>query len=152
MSAGVHVRVARDADVVGILDLERLFPGDRMSRASVRRFLRVSTARVLVATHERQVVAALVLLFRKNSAWARIYSVIVDPSMRGQGIASRLIARAEREARTRACHGMTLEVRHDNIAARELYRRLGYDERRVLPDYYQDGASGLRLCRRFPTK
>lgn len=152
MRTTVRIRAATPADVAGILALERLFPGDRMSAASVRRFLRIETADVIVADRQGALVGALVILVRRNSPRARLYSVVVAPSARGQGLGARLVLRAERCARARGRTGMQLEVRRDNAAARALYRSLGYDERQVLPDYYEDGATGLRLWRDFPRK
>lgn len=153
MSTATRLRAARAADVAGILELERLFPGDRMSPASVRRFLRVPSANVFVAeSRGGEIVGALVLSFRRGCDWARLYSIAVAPSARGQGLGVRLMRRAERCARDRGCRGLRLEVREDNHVARGLYRRLGYDERQVLPDYYEDRSAGLRLWRDFSRK
>ncbi|MFT4048123.1 MAG: GNAT family N-acetyltransferase [Solimonas sp.] len=141
------LRRARSGDVDGILDLERHFPGDRVSRASVRRFLRIATARVWVveATQPRLVVAALILLTRAGSATARIYSIVVDPQARGLGLGRRLVRTAERGARVAGCDAVSLEVREDNVAARALYASLGYVEHERLAGYYDDGGDGLRL-------
>lgn len=145
----VRVRAARAADAAGILALERSFPGDRMSARSVRHFLRVPTARVRVAVAGGNIAGAIILLLRRNSRWARIYSVAVDPDYRGQGIGRRLIVAAEADARQRGCCGVALEVREDNVAARTLYDGLGYRVDAVLPDYYEDGAPGIRLRKPF---
>lgn len=57
----------------------------------------------------------------------------VEPSLRGNGIASRLLAAAEDEARRRGLPYMGLMVTEDNAAARALYERAGYlTERRLL--------------------
>ena len=57
----------------------------------------------------------------------------VEPSHRGRGIASRLLAAAEDEARRRGLPYMGLMVTEDNAAARALYERAGYlTERRLL--------------------
>jgi ribosomal protein S18 acetylase RimI-like enzyme len=57
----------------------------------------------------------------------------VEPSARGHGIASRLLAAAEDEARRRGLPYMGLMVTEDNAAARALYGRAGYlTERRLL--------------------
>lgn len=57
----------------------------------------------------------------------------VEPSHRGQGIGSRLLAAAEDEARRRGLPYMGLMVTEDNAAARALYERAGYlTERRLL--------------------
>lgn len=139
------LRRARASDIDGILALEQHFPGDRMSRASLRRLLRVTSACLWVISAERCIVAALVLLTRRGSSVARIYSVVVDPAQRGLGLGHRLVEVAERGARAVGCSAISLEVREDNTAARALYAKLGYLEQRRLPGYYEDGADGLRL-------
>ncbi|MGB5098427.1 MAG: hypothetical protein WBN82_11005, partial [Porticoccaceae bacterium] len=45
----------------------------------------------------------------------------------------------------RGCTALTLEVRADNGAALELYRKLGFVEAGHLPGYYEDGAEALRM-------
>lgn len=145
----VRVRAARASDAAGILQLEQSFPGDRMSARSVRHFLRAPGACVRVAVIGAGVAGAIILLLRRNSRWARIYSVAVDPQWRGRGIGRRLVLAAEADARRRGCAGVALEVREDNAGARALYDDLGYHPDAVLPGYYEDGAPGIRLRKPF---
>jgi ribosomal protein S18 acetylase RimI-like enzyme len=57
----------------------------------------------------------------------------VEPSVRGGGIGSRLLAAAEDEARRRGLPYVGLMVTEDNAAARAMYERAGYlTERRLL--------------------
>ncbi|MES0873913.1 GNAT family N-acetyltransferase [Sinimarinibacterium thermocellulolyticum] len=144
-----RVRRARAEDAAGILALEQHFPGDRMSARSVRHLLRAASACVRVACLDGAVVGAVILLLRRNSRWARIYSVAVDPRWRGLGIGRRLVLAAEADARRLGRDGVTLEVREDNAAARALYENLGYRIDAVLPGYYEDGAPGIRLRKPF---
>ena len=144
MSSEATIRKARLADVVAILKLEEHFPSDRMSAATVRRFLRVLSATVWVAVSAGEVVGSLVLLTRLNTRIARIYSVVVSPTARGLGLAQQLVSAAEAHARKHKSF-ISLEVRKDNAAARALYRKLGYSEVKTLPGFYEDGSDGLRL-------
>ncbi len=130
-----------------MLELEALFPSDRMSARSIRRFIAAPAAMVLVAVRGTELLGNLVMLRRTNSRKARIYSVVVSPQARGLGIGSRLVAAAEKFARSKDCQAVSLEVRADNIAARALYARRGYVEECALPAFYEDGADGLRLAR-----
>lgn len=139
------IRRARPADAAAILALEAIFPSDRMTIRSIRRFLRVPSASVWIAERDGTVVGNLIWLRRAGSRAARIYSVVVAPEARGLKLAQRLIAAMEQEATRAGCATATLEVRADNAAARSLYARLGYAETRTLPGYYDDGADGLRL-------
>ena len=143
----MQVRRAGPADLPGLLALEQLFPGDRLSARSMRRLLAAPSAAIWVARDGPATLGSLILLTRRNSGVARIYSVVVDPAARGQGIAGRLVGAAERQARMGKKGLMSLEVRADNAPARALYRRLGYAETEVLRAYYEDGADGLRLRR-----
>ncbi len=148
-AAPVRIRAAKPDDAAAILRLEEAFPGDRMSARAVRGFLASPRAEVRVACAGRQVVGALILLLRRNSRWARIYSVVVDPQWRGQGLGRKLIVAAEKAARAAGSEGVSLEVREDNSAARTLYAALGYQEQSLLPAYYDDGAPGIRLRKPF---
>ena len=148
MKRAAPVRRARAADARAIHTLEEHFPSDRMSLRSVRGFLRSPRAAVWVADGTPGALAAcLILLTRRRSAAARIYSVVVDTQARGQGLGVRLVQAAQAWARRQGFRQIYLEVRQDNAAARALYRKLGYGEERHLPAFYDDGADGLRLAR-----
>jgi [ribosomal protein S18]-alanine N-acetyltransferase len=123
------------------------FDGDRISRRNYRRLLRVPSACCLVALENNQLIGSLVLLFRRNSPKARIYSLAVASSARGKGIGKKLIHHAETEAAQRGCHSLTLEVRCDNLAAITLYTRMNYTKTADLIAYYEDGANGLRFTK-----
>lgn len=140
-----RIRVATAADIDGMLALEKLFPSDQLSRAALRRFLRVPSARLWVAIENGVVVGDVILLLRANASSSRIYSVVVAPAARGQGLGARLVASAERAARAEGRQRLRLEVRSDNAAAQVLYQRRGYREVAILAGYYEDGADGLRL-------
>lgn len=140
-----RVRPARHSDDSAILTLEELFPSDRMSLRSVRRFLASPNARIWVAELDGAVVGNLILLTRNNSRTARIYSVIVGAPARGHGFGARLVAAAEAEAGRLGMHAISLEAREDNSVARHLYAKRGYVEVAKLPSYYEDGADGLQL-------
>ncbi|MBL6749813.1 MAG: GNAT family N-acetyltransferase [Nevskia sp.] len=144
-SAQGRVRRAVHADDGAILTLEELFPGDRISMRSLRAFLKSGHAPVWVAELDGAVVGSLIMLTRRDSRAARIYSVVVAPQARGRRLGERLVRAAEAQARRMGLAAMSLEVRADNAAARALYAKLGYRPVRELPGYYEDGADGLRL-------
>ena len=87
-----------------------------------------------------------------HARWARLYSLAVDPVLRGQGWGGRLLAAGEdwmREQGLRVCRA---EVKADNHAARRLYARQGYREAGALPDYYGAGLDGVRLVKQLDAK
>lgn len=60
------------------------------------------------------------------SAEARILSVAVDPSMRGQGLATKLMRCALDYFETQRVPLIRLEVRPDNLPAKKIYEQLGF--------------------------
>jgi ribosomal protein S18 acetylase RimI-like enzyme len=63
-----------------------------------------------------------------------IHDLAVMPEYRGQGIARRLLARVEEEARALGCCKVTLEVLEGNAVARSLYRSCGFDGYELKPE------------------
>lgn len=57
-----------------------------------------------------------------------ISDISIRPEFRGQGIGSKLIARAEKEAIAEGCRTIRLAVWYDNPGAKKLYERLGFVE------------------------
>jgi len=119
---------------------ETCFPTDRINRRNLRRLLCSPSAYCVGAYHCGELVGSMVILFRRNSRSARVYSLAVSAAARGMGIGRRMMAKAEREAKLRGCDRMRLEVRMDNIAAIRLYENLGFADTQVLPGYYEDGS------------
>ena len=139
------IRRAKPSDLDALVDLElRAFSGDRLSRRQFRRHLRSDSVAVLVARDADRLLGDAVVFFRRDSAVARLYSLVSAPQARGRGLGRALLAAAEREARRRHCRSMRLEVRADNPDAIDLYERNGYARIGRKPGYYEDGADAWR--------
>ena len=135
---------------LGDLDaLERLetdaFPGDRLSRRSLRYYVSAPTAVFLIIDWERTLAGDALVAFRQGSKIARLYSLAVAPGLTGRGLGQALLNASEAAAGTRKRGALRLEVREDNAAAIALYRRSGYHEYGRELDFYEDGASALRF-------
>lgn len=139
------IRPASVADIPDLIVLEQVFPTDRMSGRNFRDLLRRGHAGVLVYEDAGRVAGAAVVLYRRNTRRARIYSLVVDPAQRGRGIARQLLAAVEQDARARHCEALQLEVRPDNVPALHLYQQLGYAILQQVADFYEDGSPALRL-------
>jgi ribosomal protein S18 acetylase RimI-like enzyme len=57
-----------------------------------------------------------------------IHDLAVLPGQRGRGVGHALLAAAESHARAAGCCKLTLEVQEDNLPARRLYARFGFDD------------------------
>jgi ribosomal-protein-alanine N-acetyltransferase len=67
-----------------------------------------------------------------------IATIATDPTRRRESIGRRLMVHLLREAYQEGARKSFLEVRRSNEAAREMYRRLGYQEDGVRLRYYKD--------------
>ncbi len=139
------IRRASVADIATLVELERTFPTDRLSARSFRHLLRRGHADVWVYEVSGRTLGDAVVLYRRNTHIARLYSLVVAPRARGKGIGSALVVWAERHAARRGCIELQLEVRPDNKAARALYIGRGYADRGTRPAFYEDGGPALRF-------
>jgi ribosomal protein S18 acetylase RimI-like enzyme len=141
----VHIRRAMIDDLADLVKLENsTFVIERMSARQLRRHLESLSAEILVATRQRHVVGAVVVFFRRASDIARLYSIAVAASERGNGLGEALLAAAAHAARRRGSRRLRLEVRSDNAPAQRLYERLGYRHFGSHSGYYEDGHNALR--------
>ncbi len=69
---------------------------------------------------------------------AHIMTLAVASAHRRQGIGTRLLLTALRDARARGCDYVTLEYRTSNQAAAALYGKLGFQFERTRRRYYRD--------------
>ena len=146
MVKAIYLRHATLADLAALEVLEQTFPGDRLSRRSLRHLLTRANAAVLVAEQDT-LLGDAVVLFRKGSSRARLYSLVVAPEARGRGLGARLLNEVETEARARGCTKLRLEVREDNVAATRLYERAGFQHIGRVDDYYEDHAGAVKMVK-----
>lgn len=66
-----------------------------------------------------------------RAAW--LEDMVVAPASRGEGVGSRLLARAVEHARGQGCLRLTLLTDADNQAAQRFYRRHGFAGSAMLP-------------------
>lgn len=141
-------RLASAAELQELVNLENTcFKSDRISSRSFRYFLTKSQAEIWVIGSP--VVAYGLVLFHRGTSLARIYSLAVNPSERGKGLAKHLMQAMEASALKHKALFIRLEVADDNLGALNLYQSLGYEPIRRLHHYYEDGHDGIRLEKRL---
>lgn len=142
---GLVIRAARPADVAAIAALEAAsFTTDRLTRRSVRTLMAAPSARLEVAAHDGAVAGYALVLLRRGSSVARLYSLAVAAGESGHGTGHRLVDAAEAAARQAGRRVLRLEVRADNARAIALYEAMGYRRIGERLHYYEDGMTALR--------
>jgi ribosomal protein S18 acetylase RimI-like enzyme len=124
---------------------EQCFSTDRISRRSMRRFLQNAESIFHVARAGELCIGYLLTIFHPGTRLARLYSIAVDASWRGKGVARQLMLTGEREAKQRGALYFRLEVNHTNTNAIRMYESLGFVKFGVLHGYYEDNSDALRM-------
>jgi len=72
-----------------------------------------------------------------------IHNLAVHPDYRRGGVGHALVERVLFDAAQHRVRSVSLEVRHDNEAARQLYRSFGFADRGVRKHYYGRGEDAI---------
>ncbi len=81
-------------------------------------------------------IAGFVMAHPVRGKMARIVTLDIVPEARRSGLASRLMEECEQRLRAAGCIRVYLETAVNNEPALRLYRKLGYEIVRTLPEYY----------------
>ena len=87
---------------------------------------RGETRVIFAAEQGERVVGVVGAFLRIDPREAQLISMWVDPEMRGQGLAERLIAAVAGWAATRDCTEVFLFVQETNVRAQRLYEKAGF--------------------------
>jgi len=153
----IHIRDATERDLPRILEIERLaFPAP-WTLASFQRELTLPFSRIMVALpasgdgHGRDgggTIAGFLCRWLIADE-CHILNIAVHPQSRRLGIGTVLLAEAINEAKSSGAGVVTLEVRRSNLAARHLYRKFEFEERRLRRHYYGPGEDAIIMELRF---
>jgi len=140
----VTIRKALKSDLLSISTIEKnSFGEDAFSIRQFKYLLESSNAYFYVAAFNTKPVGYLILLKRKKCKNLRIYSIAIDSSQRGKGIAYEFIDFAKQIAINGNFSRLTLEVSENNQPAIKLYQKANFIVMGIKPKYYHDGSGAL---------
>jgi ribosomal-protein-alanine N-acetyltransferase len=158
---GVEIRDATARDLPRIIEIERIAYTSPWSLKSFERELTLPFSRTVVASlNDASNVAS-----KEDSApkslvgflcrWlvadeCHILNIAVDPDYRRRGVGFFLLDSTIAEAISKQATCVTLEVRRANFAARQLYRKLKFEERRLRKHYYGPGEDAIVMELQLP--
>jgi ribosomal protein S18 acetylase RimI-like enzyme len=141
------LRRGRMSDLDALIAMERdFFTADhQISRRGFRHFIGSPKSTLIVADVDGKVAGCVLVLYRRGSSLARLYTIAVGRDFQRRGLARQLLSAAERNAVHRRCKVMRLEVRADDAGAIALYESSGYRRfgRRVR--YYDNRIDAFRF-------
>ena len=132
MNIDIRDATEEDAEALSLL-LEQLMHRPSKPdeiRVRLRRLAAGGVDRVVVAVADGRVVGVAGLTFawmlHTDAPTARLMSIVVDESMRGQGIGRRLVEVAVEQARAWGCDRLELTSRLERAGAHTFYESVGF--------------------------
>lgn len=129
----ISYRYAVSEDVFDILNFDKEYFSNNFDEKFYIEY--IENKKVLVAK-EKDVVGYI--LFNQILDEAEIYKIVVSKDFRNKQIAYNLIEFLIKELKLRDVSKIFLEVRENNIPARNLYKKCGFVEIRKIVDYYNN--------------
>lgn len=147
----VDISLANKTDLEDIIAIqEACYEGEApWGRIAVNNELRNKrTAFFVMCHHGERAIAFIGLSMRHTSL--HVTNIATIPEYQKQGIATFLIESVIEVAKELSRTSITLEVRVSNEAAKNLYRKIGFRDDRIKPNYYQnDGEDALDMIYRL---
>jgi len=144
----LKIEQAKLNDLDALYKIEReCFTTEAFTREHIAYLLQSPNAVNLVAKANHEIVGFIVGMIEGYGGVTvgHVYTIDVAVKHRRAGVGLRLLDELERVFLERGVKTSYLEVRIDNKAARELYRKKGYTELEPLEDFYARGRHGLRM-------
>ncbi|NIR86675.1 ribosomal protein S18-alanine N-acetyltransferase [Candidatus Bathyarchaeota archaeon] len=148
----VSIQQATVNDLETLYEIEReCFTIEAFTKEQIAYLLQNSNCVSLVAQIDDEIAGFIIgLTYLGNKVRiGHIYTIDVAVKHRRKGIGLRLLQELERIFAEKGVETCYLEVRIDNVAARELYRKQGYTETGRLKGYYPKGVHGVNLKKKL---
>ena len=141
----IRIRDASHRDLARIVEIEQLAFPTPWSLSAFRRELTLPFSRLMVAVvgDDQAAVPAGFLCRWLVADECHVLNIAVHPEHRRFGLGAELLSTTISEAREKSADLVTLEVRRSNLAARCLYRKFDFEERRLRRHYYGPGEDAI---------
>jgi len=140
------IRKATLADLESILSIEQQFGAEAFSKRSLRHLVLNGSTLVV---DEGDIRGYASVLLRSNSSIARLYSLAVSEQYQRMGYGKALLESALDRAREAERASLFLEVSTLNSSAIALYELSGFVPIGVIPEYYFDGSSAIKMQKKL---
>lgn len=141
----VKIEEAKIKDLKHIFDLEKqCILVNAMSESQIETAINDSNYIVLKAVVENDIVGFVIV---QKSDEYNIDSIAVEKEFRNWGVATKLIDKVHNIAKDNKVNVLSLEVSDKNITAYLLYKKIGFEQRRIRKKYYEDGSNAIEMIK-----
>ncbi len=148
-AAGVEIRRVRLRDILQVARIQRRAFPPRLAYpiATLLTLSFLPLVQFVVAVRGKRVLGCAI--GDRSGLDARVINIAVDPTARRTGIGAALLFELEKRL---SGGDMVLMVQRENSDAHTLYRRVGYVDVGLAPDYYGRGRHGIWMRKHRPTR
>ena len=129
----IHYRRMRATDLAEVAFLEKSLYAFPWSLGNFRDSVNAGYD-CWTVTHGESVIGYAILMIALDEA--HLLNIAIAREWQNQGIGIGFLGHMIQVARGAACQIVYLEVRPSNLAARHLYRKLGFQQIAIRPEYY----------------
>lgn len=137
MTINIETASIRHLDVLCEIE-KQCFTAEAFTRQQIANLLTDYDSITLIAKESSQVVGFIIgtVCCERSALTGHILTLDILPAYRRKGAGAKLLRQMEVLFRNKGVKGFRLEVREDNFAAINLYRRFGYKIIGKLKNYY----------------
>ncbi|MDR2790761.1 MAG: ribosomal protein S18-alanine N-acetyltransferase [Campylobacteraceae bacterium] len=140
------IKPACKADLKALCEIENEAFDKNSYALSCKNFLyHIGKNQLFISKIDDKIAGYILLLTRKKSSKARIYSIAVKKEFQQQGIGKKLLEESFAWTKKSGKKAVSLEVNAANFSAVKLYEKAGFVKIKILANYYPDGANAIRM-------
>jgi len=139
MPVSIEDASIRHLDKLYEIEIE-CFKDEAFTKQQIAKLLKGYNSVSLIAKEDGEIIGFVIglLYFEGKGLTGHILTLNVSPDYRRKGVGVKLLEAIEKIFRDRGVTKCCLEVREDNVAALNLYRKLGYKKAGRLEGYYKN--------------
>lgn len=145
-SQAFTIRDCKAADLTALVALEqRCFDTDRLSKRSFSYWIKAKHRVFKVVEQETRIIGYGLVIMRKGTRLARLYSIAIDKNIEGKGMGRQLMLALEKHTVDAGKLFLRLEVDKTNARAIGLYESMGYKIFGDYAHYYENNGDAFRM-------
>ena len=143
--ATLEIKEAEVQDLIEVCKIEQEtnLP-NKMNKSDFKSSILNPNHRLFVACLDKKIIGFMVVEMTDE---LNIENIVVKKEYRNYGIATRLLEYAKEFAESAKIDRLSLEVSKNNITAFLLYKKFGFEIRRVRKSYYLDGSDAFEMVK-----
>jgi len=143
----ISVRNIKTTDLPQIYALEQTSFKQPYSSSYICTLAVLNAETFLVAESGRKIAGYAIATIEGEAG--HIISIAVHPEYRNRKIGTELMLKLIEKLKLLGVSTIRLEVQRSNIAAQEMYKKLGFKSTHTLKNYYADGEDGIVMIKRL---